>query len=159
MQLKLILTNKTSQEVSESLVEVNDKIVLGRQLASPVLLEGNAISRQHFSIGLKDGQLAAENLSSNGTMLNGIPLQGQEAMRLVSGDILEVPGYEIRVEFVSADSGETGDGASPEGGSAKEVPVWNKVIRTAVEFFDPLEVVLVICALATLALTTYYFTS
>lgn len=158
MQLKLILTNKTSQEVSESFIEVEEKVIFGRQFSSPILLEGDAISRHHFSIALQEDQPTVENLSSNGTMLNGVPLQGRDTMPLVTGDILEVPGYEIRVEVQSAASGKTGDGASPESGASKG-PVWNKVIWTAVEFFDPLEVVLLICAIATIALTTYYLIS
>jgi hypothetical protein len=156
MQLTLVLTNKTSQEVTESLIELEDQVVFGRHLGSPMLFEGDAISRQHFSIELKDGRAAAANLSSNGTMLNGIPLQGQESMLLVTGDILAVPGYEIRVELAGEDAS---GAASPQRGSANNVPVWNKVLRTAVGFFDPLEVLLLLCAIATIALTMYYFTS
>ena len=156
MQLKLILKNKTSQKVSESLIALEEKVVVGRHLGSPLLLEGDAISRQHFCIELKDGQPAAENLSSNGTLLNGIPLQGHDAMPLVTGDVLEVPGYEIRVEV---QSGETGAGASREGRAAHQIPVWRTAIRTALEFFDPLEVMLLLCAIATFALISYYLNS
>ena len=156
MQLKLILKNKVSQKVSESVIAVEEKVVIGRHLGSPLLLEGDAISRQHFSIGLKDGQPAAENLSSNGTMLNGIPLQGEDALPLVTGDMLEIPGYEIRVEV---QNGVEEGGARREGGLEKDLPVWNRVIRMAVGFFDPLEIMLVMCVIATIVLITYYLTS
>lgn len=158
MQLKLILTNTTSKEVSESLVQVEDKVIFGRHLGSPILLEGNAISRQHFSIALQGGRPTVENLSSNGTMLNGAPLQGQDAIPLIAGDILELPGYTIRIEEQTDPSTDSGSGASPSEG-AKEPPAWKKMSRMVITFFDPLEVVLIICAMASIALTAYYMTS
>jgi predicted component of type VI protein secretion system len=157
MQLKLITTNKTSQQSSEVLLEIEDKVVVGRHLTSPVLLQGEAISRQHLSIALKDEQLTVENLSPNGTVLNGLQLPANESAPLITGDILELPGYEIRVEIPPEDSEEESNAAA--GSEAAKVPAWQKVLQAAVNFFDPLEVLLVICALAIIVLTTYYITS
>jgi len=161
MQLKLVITNKNSNEVSETLLDMQEPVVLGRHVSSPVLLQGEALSRRHFSIALKDGKLTAENLSRNGTMLNGESLPVEGTAPLEPGDVLEVPGYQMRVELPEESSGdsapdETGEVASARGTPAAKVPAWKKVIHAAAGFFDPLEIVLVLCALASIALTAYY---
>lgn len=158
MQLKLILTNTTSKEVSESVVQVEDKVIFGRHLGSPILLEGDAISRQHFSIAVQDGQPTVENLSSNGTMLNGAPLQGPDAIPLMTGDVLEVPGYKISIETQNDTSNDSAGEPSPSVGTKKAV-AWKKMLQMVTTFFDPLEVVLILCAMACIALTAYYISS
>jgi predicted component of type VI protein secretion system len=160
MQLKLVITNKHSNEVSETLLDVEEQVVIGRHVSSPVLLQGEALSRQHFSIALKEGKLTAENLSRNGTMLNGESLPVESPAPIEPGDVLEVPGYEMRVELPEEKSGESETGAATAPGApAVKGLAWKKVIRAAAGFFDPLEIVLVLCALASIALTTYYILS
>jgi predicted component of type VI protein secretion system len=162
MQLKLVITNKNSNEVSETLLNVEERVVIGRHVSSPVLLQGEALSRHHFSVALRDGNLAVENMSRNGTMLNGESLPVEGSSPLAPGDVLEVPGYEMRVELPEEGSSNSGEpeteAAAPALGTPDEkVPAWSKFIHAAAGFFDPLEIVLLLCALASTALATYYF--
>lgn len=97
MQVRLIVSSQGSQEFVSHDFSIEEKIVLGRHAGSPVLLQGEGLSRHHFSLLPVDDALNIEDLSSNGTWLNGMLLKGQPSTRLSRGDIVEVPGYEIRV--------------------------------------------------------------
>jgi predicted component of type VI protein secretion system len=155
MQLKLIIKSKNSPAITETQLEVNDRIVIGRYVDSPVSLQGEALSRQHFSLAVNDGQLMIENLSSNGTWLNRTALPVQESTSLQSGDIVEVPGYEMRIEIPAAI-----EVVSPEAGAPEaKVPKWSVILQAAIKFFDPIEALLLVCAVASIMLVTYYFTT
>lgn len=97
MQVRLVVTNQASQDSSSYDLAVDEKVILGRHLGSPVLLQGEGLSRHHFSLLDVNGALTIEDLSSNGTWLNGALLKGLTPARIGSGDMIEVPGYEIRV--------------------------------------------------------------
>ncbi|HTF63148.1 MAG TPA: FHA domain-containing protein [Edaphobacter sp.] len=148
MQVTLIRLNTSTQETVEAQVDIEDRVVLGRHLGSPLLLQGEAISRQHFALFIIDEQLMIENLSSNGTRLNGEALAVQNPYSLQSGDLVEVPGYHIRMERREASQNE----ATAE----IKVPVWQSYGKMALNFFDPLEITLLLCAFASICLFTYY---
>ena len=151
MQVTLIRLNIATQETVEAQIEVEDRVVLGRHLGSPLLLQGEALSRQHLALFVLDDQLMIENLSSNGTRLNGEALTVQEPSTLESGDLVEVPGYEIRIELREA--------AQNQVAAEKKAPVWQTYSKMALGFFDPLEITLLVCALACIGLFTYYMTT
>lgn len=148
MQVTLIRLNTATQETVETQVDVDDRVVLGRHLGSPLLLQGEALSRQHLALFVIDDQLMVENLSSNGTRLNGEALTVQEPSPLQSGDLVEVPGYEIRIELREAVQDQVAPGKKP--------PVWQTYSKMVLGFFDPLEIILLVCALACIGLFTYY---
>lgn len=148
MQVTLIRLNTSTQETVEAQVNLEDRVVLGRHLGSPLLLQGEAISRQHFALFITDEQLMIENLSGNGTRLNGESLAVQNPLSLQSGDLVEVPGYQIRVEQREASQNE----ATVE----IKIPVWQSYGKMALNFFDPLEITLLLCAVACICLFTYY---
>jgi pSer/pThr/pTyr-binding forkhead associated (FHA) protein len=148
MQVTLIRLNTSTQETVEAQVNLEDRVVLGRHLGSPLLLQGEAISRQHFALFITDEQLMIENLSGNGTRLNGESLAVQNLLSLQSGDLVEVPGYQIRVEQREASQNE----ATVE----IKIPVWQSYGKMALNFFDPLEITLLLCAVACICLFTYY---
>jgi pSer/pThr/pTyr-binding forkhead associated (FHA) protein len=148
MQVTLIRLNTSTQETVEAQIEIEDRVVLGRHLSSPLLFQGEALSRQHFALFLTDEQLMVENLSSNGTRLNGEALALQNPSSLQSGDLVEIPGYEIRVEIQEA--------SQNEATAAIEVPIWQRYGKMAFNFFDPLEITLLLCAVACICLFTYY---
>src|SRR5580658_3310383 len=93
MQVTLIRLNTATQETVETQVDIDDRVVLGRHLASPLLLQGEALSRQHLALVVIDDQLMIENLSSNGTKVNGVFLTTQGLLPLWSGDLVEIPGF------------------------------------------------------------------
>src|ERR1700758_2400314 len=103
MQLNLLVTNKASKEATNVDLALEGKITIGRHLGSPVVLQGDRLSRHHFSLTIMDGALTIEDLSSNGTWLNGAHLNEHMSAHVQSGDIIEVPGYEIQITVRSAD--------------------------------------------------------
>jgi len=148
MQVKLIRLNTSTQETVEAQVDIEDRVVLGRHLDSPLLLQGEALSRQHFALFITDEQLMVENLSANGTRLNGEALTVQNPSSLQSGDLVEVPGYRICVELREASQNEATEEI--------KVPVWQTYGKAALNFFDLLEITLLLCAIACICLFTYY---
>ena len=148
MQVTLIRLNTSTQETVEAQVDIEDRVVLGRHLDSPLLLQGEALSRQHFALFITDEQLMIENLSGNGTRLNGEALVVQSPSSLQSGDLVEVPGYQIRIELREASQNEVM--------AEIKVTVWQSYGKVALNFFDPLEITLLLCAIACICLFTYY---
>jgi predicted component of type VI protein secretion system len=161
VQLKLFIKKEDSAELSEATLDVQDRVVIGRHVSSPLLLSGEALSRQHFALAAEGENVTLENLSSNGTWLNGAALAINETRSVQSGDTLEVPGHEIRVEWMTAEVAGASTAATAQNASAAkdETPAWKKAIQMAKGFFDPIEILLVTCALASTALAIYYFTS
>jgi predicted component of type VI protein secretion system len=151
MQVTLIRINTSTQETVEAQVDIEDRVVLGRHIDSPLLFQGEALSRQHFALFSANGQLMVENLSSNGTRLNGQALAMQSPSSVQSGDVVEVPGFQIRVELRGALHNEKTEEI--------EIPAWQSYGKMALNFFDPLEITLLLCAIACICLFTYYIAS
>jgi predicted component of type VI protein secretion system len=148
MHVTLTCSNTSTQEAVEAELEIGERVVVGRQLGSPLMLQGEALSRQHFTLSVVDDQLMVENLSSNGTRINGVSLPLQESSPVQSGDFVEVPGYQIRIEVREAAQ----DAIAGEGKS----PAWQAYGTIALKFFDPLEITLAICSLACIGIFVYY---
>jgi FHA domain len=148
MRVALVRVNTSTQEIVETQIEVEDRVFFGRHLGSPLALQGEALSRQHFAFFLVEEQLMIENMSANGTSLNGEALAVKNSAAVQSGDVVEVPGYEIRVEMGNI---------SREGVvTVSKAPIWQSYSRIAANFFDPLEIALLLCAFACICLFTYY---
>jgi predicted component of type VI protein secretion system len=72
------------------------RIVVGRDSAADIHLEDSAVSWNHLEIESRGGVLMATDLdSSNGTTLNGEPLD--RPRRLRDGDVLVVGGHRLEV--------------------------------------------------------------
>jgi pSer/pThr/pTyr-binding forkhead associated (FHA) protein len=159
MEFKLVVTNNTSKEVSVVPLNVEKKVIIGRHLESPVQLQGEGLSRHHFSLTLIDGALAVADLSSNGTWLNGEQLKAQTTSRVKSGDIIEIPGYNFQVQSEDAGASLQKQGAvSPVAAApaAKPVPAWQRPLVAALHFLEPAEVVLLLTVVATVMLISFY---
>ena len=148
MQVTLICLDTSTQETVEAQIDIEDRVFFGRHLGSPLTLQGEALSRQHFALFVADEQLTIENLSGNGTSLNGEPLSIKSSSSVQSGDVVEVPGYQIRFEMPKALQNEPTE--------RTETPVWQNYGKIALNFFDPLEIALLLCAIACICLFTYY---
>src|SRR5690348_7410224 len=66
-------------------------------MLSPVNLTGSEISREHFALFSRRGDVCVQDLSSNGTVVNGKPVAQKRPQKLVEGDVISVPGYEIEL--------------------------------------------------------------
>jgi predicted component of type VI protein secretion system len=157
MKLRLVVTNKESKESSNFDLTIDDKITIGRHLGSPVLMQGDGLSRHHFSLGIAEGVLTLEDLSSNGTWLNGALLKAQMSAPVKSGDIIEVPGYEMLVMIQTYDAPQSVQSdASVPLSSAKAKPAWMRPLVAAFSFFEPREVTLILLAVASIALICFF---
>jgi hypothetical protein len=79
---RLWLLDLTGEHV-ERVYELSDEqVIIGRRSDCAVSLSGNTISRRHAQIRHADGQYFLADLgSTNGTMLNGEILVGEEQLR------------------------------------------------------------------------------
>lgn len=148
MQVTLIRLDTSTQETIETQIDIEDRVFFGRQIDSPLTLQGEALSRQHFALFMAEEQLMIENLSSNGTSLNKEALAIKNPVSVQSGDVVEVPNYQIRLELRAA--------LPNDGKEEAKLPGWQSYGKMALSFFDPLEITLLLCAIACIFLITYY---
>jgi predicted component of type VI protein secretion system len=108
---------------------------------------------------LIEGVLAVEDLSSNGTWLNGTLLKAQMTAPVKSGDVIEIPGYHMQVMVQSVDAPQNKQArivAPPIESPAAPRPAWTRPLVAALSFFEPVEAVLILLATATFALISFY---
>jgi pSer/pThr/pTyr-binding forkhead associated (FHA) protein len=160
MEFRLVVTNNASKEVSVVALNVEKKVIIGRHLESPVQLQGEGLSRHHFSLTLIDGALAVADLSSNGTWLNGEQLKAQTTSRVKSGDVIEIPGYNIQVMGEDAGAALQKQSVVPSAAApaTKPAPAWQRPLVAALHFLEPSEVALLLTVAATAALIFFYVT-
>jgi pSer/pThr/pTyr-binding forkhead associated (FHA) protein len=92
------------------LVFDRDAVSLGRAATADVRLPDTAVSLLHARLERAGADwFAIDGGSTNGTRLNGAPLQAGQRRLLRSGDTLEVPGFMLGVSVV-----ETGPCSVPE---------------------------------------------
>ena len=158
MQVRLIVTNLASKEDTTCDLAVEEKIAIGRHLGSPVLLQGDRLSRHHFLLMVVDGALTVEDLSSNGTWVNGALLKEHMSARVESGDLIEVPGYEMQVMVQNAASPQKPQGAAQTAMVSKD-PVSSpksSMVAVALHILEPREAALLLFAVASLALISLF---
>ncbi len=97
MQVDLIIRKQSDSNAYTITCDLAERLVFGRTLGSPVNLSGSEISREHFALFCRKGEICVEDLSSNGTIVNGKPVPQKKAQKVSSGDVISVPGYEIEV--------------------------------------------------------------
>ena len=97
MDVLLSLRTKADNSLQEYRLSVDGRVALGRTPDSPVPLTGGAISRDHVAFESEGGQLFVIDVSVNGSSLNGRPLPKNQRAPVGPSDVVEVPGYEIRV--------------------------------------------------------------
>jgi predicted component of type VI protein secretion system len=158
MQVSLVVTNLASKESTSCDLTVEEKIAIGRHLGSPVLLQGDRLSRHHFLLMVVDGALTVEDLSSNGTWVNGELLKEHMSARVKSGDMIEVPGYEMQVRVQNADAPQ-----SPQAGvQTAMVPTEpsssrkRTLVAVALHILEPREAALLLFAVASFALISFF---
>ena len=156
MQIDLTVTNKANGASSSSALNIEDRNVLGRDLNSPIQLEGAGLSREHFSLTLTDDQIFVEDLSSNGTWLNGERLPSRTAVQAQHGDLIEILGYGIQMGLPELRPPPPESSLATASGALENPKLaWKAIVDTVVHFFSPLEIVLILSAVFTFALISY----
>ena len=97
MQIDLIVKKESDPNSYTITCDLAERLVFGRSIGSPVNLAGSEISREHFALISRNGQICVQDLSSNGTLVNGKPVMQKKPQRLSEGDVISVPGYEIEL--------------------------------------------------------------
>lgn len=158
MRIRLVVTNLMLNESTNCDLSVDGKVTFGRYLGSPVTLQGDRLSRNHFCFTVENGALTVEDLSSNGTWLNGLQLKEKRPEVVKSGDIIEIPGYhmEVSMQNVSAPEPPRSDDDPVSKSREATVPSWKRAITPALQFLEPRETVLLLLALASVALITLF---
>lgn len=128
MEKLVILLNK---EIVNELILDKAEFVLGRDSNNDFQLTDSSVSRRHVKLTRIMNDYLAEDLgSTNGTTLNGNPVQKQ---MLKSGDILKVGKFRLR--YVS---GEEAMEENPDAGEAEQasIPAKQKLVsRKAILHF------------------------
>ncbi len=90
-----------------------EKFVVGRHSESDLCIPDGRLSRQHIRIErFADIFVVSDAGSSNGTVLNGQPLKDPAALK--NGDVLELGGVQVIVEFESDEPLTENEPESPE---------------------------------------------
>ena len=160
MQVKLFVTNKALNESNNyDLAVEEEKITIGRHLGSPVPLQGDRLSRHHFFLVMANGSLLVEDLSSNGTWLNGSLLKAKMSARVKSGDIIEIPDYEMRVMVQGTEVLQKPQLETPTAPPLKQpAPTWKQSLTGALHILEPREAALLFLAMASFALISFFLT-
>ena len=99
MDVQLQVKSNTGQASQNYVFPMKQRVVLGRSPESAVPLEGISISREHLALELAGESVYAIDLSNNGTWVNGNRLKKEERVQLSSGDLLELPDYQISFQI------------------------------------------------------------
>ena len=95
MQVQLLVKSNSDAKPRDYVLQVKERLILGRSPESAIPLEGTSISREHVALELVGDSVYAIDLSNNGTWINGNRLKKEERVQLTSGDSLELPEYQI----------------------------------------------------------------
>jgi predicted component of type VI protein secretion system len=130
------------------------------------MLDGTGISREHLAIQSEEGGLYITDLSSNGTWVNGSRVAKGQKLRIKDGDLIELPGFEVKfgspqnggspsvaaaqVESVSIQQPSAAAGTKAVGGSPLSF------ISNWLGSFTPMERFLAVIALASIVLSLSY---
>ncbi|MFN0171788.1 MAG: FHA domain-containing protein [Bryobacteraceae bacterium] len=102
MDLIVTITSKNDDQQNQVECAVEPRIVFGRTPESPMVLDGPGVSREHLAFESESGSLFAVDLSANGTWVNGTRIPRSRRHRVTAGDVVELPGYELRLEMKGA---------------------------------------------------------
>ena len=152
VQIDLIIRKESDPNPYTITCDLAERLVFGRSVVSPVNLAGPEISREHFALFSRNGGICVQNLSSNGTIVNGKAVPQKKPQKLSAGDVIYVPGYQIELSRrppIAAvyEPQRFAVSAPPE----EEASRWS-------ESFTFWEVVVIAAAIASFALIIYYVT-
>jgi predicted component of type VI protein secretion system len=94
----LNVRSKADNSVKESKLALTGRLLVGRGPDCVVLLDGQGISREHLAVEGDDSSIFIMDTSSNGTWVNGKRLPQNGRSKVAQGDLIEVPGYELRIQ-------------------------------------------------------------
>ena len=142
MELELSIETKDTGAVAVERPTLPGRLVLGRGPESPVALDGPLISREHVVFEFREGMLTLEDLSVNGSWLNGQALKRGQRYEVTEADRVQLPGYEFRCAIL---------GKEPASNAPGPVP------QTPKQLISGMEVVVAVTVLAAACLAVIFF--
>jgi hypothetical protein len=153
VQIDLTIRDESDSSPYTITCDLAERVVFGRGIGSPVNFAGSDISREHFALLARNGQIWVQDLSSNGTFINGKPAAQRKPQRISQGDVISVPGYEIELGLplpIAAMPKPQPSAAPPH--TEAPAPRW-------AQSFTLWEIIVVAAAIASFVLIVYYLAS
>jgi predicted component of type VI protein secretion system len=122
MEILLSIKSKSDGTVRKVKHDLGRALVIGRGAEGGVLLEGLDLSREHLVLTADGTHIYVEDLSVNGTCLNGIRLRKSVKTRVRAEDSIEIPGYSLSVCVITESDEATPDSTSEVVGPVFEDP-------------------------------------
>jgi predicted component of type VI protein secretion system len=157
VELQLSLRSRSTGAVKQVRLSLDKPVVIGRGAENAVRLEGEGISREHVGISVRGSEVVAKDLSSNGSLINGMKMSKGGAQSLKDGDIIGVPGWDVIVDAIQATAGKpVALSASPPPAAANG---FMGKIHTVLHSFTAMERFMTVLSLASIALLILYLKS
>jgi len=148
------LARGVSQEFKSSLI---DRLPLGRDSASPIQFEGARISRSHLDLLNINGRVFVQDLSINGSCVNGARTAKGSEHEIHDGDVIEIPGYRIEVSLPDEKLSAVSQPMNSYTNEARFRPGSLGVGYLLTHFLDPLETLIIVCAVCSFSVIALYF--
>jgi len=101
VELIFTVLSKADQSSQEVRRQMDGELIFGRTPDSPVPMDGQGISRYHFTVKLDGDRVILIDTSANGTWLNGTRLAKGDEYPVSPSDVVQIgeakTGYEIRI--------------------------------------------------------------
>lgn len=149
MQIDLTIRKESDSSPYSITCDLAERLVFGRSIDSPVNFAGSDISREHFALLARNGHICVQDLSSNGTLVNGKPVAQKKPQKVSEGDVISVPGYEIEL-------GGWLPITSVEPRHSKLSSQVEKVVSGSSGLFTLWETIVIVAAIASFVLIVYY---
>ena len=160
MDIELLVTHTPSGASQHFTGRVADRLQLGRDSASPVQFQGRNISRKHLDLFTRDGRIVVQDLSTNGTWLNGARAAKGAQHEVHNGDLIEIPEYRIEIRLAGQ---RPSTRASAIAYSAPSEPParsrWSMFVHRLTASVDPLESMVILGSIGSLTVILVYLSS
>lgn len=113
MEILLSIQSKSDGTVREEKYEIDSGLVIGRGAEQGVLLDGLDLSREHLALTTDGTDIYVEDLSVNGTWLNGSRLRRSVKTRVGAEDSIGIPGYSLTFRLVDQSEETPADSIAP----------------------------------------------
>ena len=160
MDIELLVTHTPSGASQHFGGQVADRLQLGRDSASPIQFQGRNISRKHLDLVTRDGRIVVQDSSTNGTWLNGERAAKGAQHEVHHGDLIEIPEYRIEIRLPGE---RLSSGASALAYDMLSEPParlrWSMLMHRLTVSFDPLESMVILGSIGSLAVILVYLSS
>lgn len=122
IRLRLTVTGP-GRDDRERVVTLRDRHVAGRRAPDEALRfpEDAHMSARHCELSVEEGAIMLRDLdSSNGTIVNGVPVLAGQRYRVDDGDVIRIGETELRVAFVEGER-PSADRPAQRGPASREV--------------------------------------